>query len=321
MTKWAIGIDIGGTKIELGLVNEAGNVLDTTRFDTEVSAGPTAIITDIANAARNLQKRHPTKSPIGIGVGMAGQIVANTGEVFFAPNLKWHHVPLAAELHRLLDLPVHVTDDVRAITLGEWQFGAGRGCKDLVGLFIGTGVGGGIVCAGRLLAGASNTAGELGHMKISLNGRKCSCGNYGCLESIAGGWAIAQRAQEAVAASPLEGKMLLQLVYGEISNITTKEVAEAAQAGDPLAQRIADETCNALILGISSIINALNPERIILGGGVLQGFPWMVDRIAREAPKNSLDAACQNLQIVSSGLSGHGGLIGAACFSFLKASS
>jgi glucokinase len=141
--------------------------------------------------------RQGASPPVG-GSGSAGQIDPEHGMVRFAPNLGWHNVPFQSDLAGALGLPVVVTNDVRAATWGEWLHGAGKGCNDLVCLFIGTGIGGGVVSGGKMLSGCSNTAGEVGHMIINLHGPPCSCGSRGCFEALAGGWAIARQAREAV---------------------------------------------------------------------------------------------------------------------------
>lgn len=307
--KWTVGVDIGGTKIAFAGVDAAGNILHRIVVKTDVKGGETAVIQQIIEAVLQLQKEIGS-SPIAVGVGMAGQIDAKSGNVFFAPNLSWHNVPLKVLLEKSLKISVHITNDVRAGTWGEWLLGAGKGCEDLVCVFVGTGIGGGIVSGGRILTGSSNTAGELGHITIDLHGRKCTCGNYGCLESVAGGWAIAERTREAIAKNPKEGTFLVNL-GGEI---TTKMVVEAAHAKDPLAMRMIDETVDALIAGGVTIVNSFNPKRLIFGGGVINGMPEMVERIDRGIRLKALQAACQSLSVMPALLAGDTGVIGAAIY-------
>lgn len=311
MQKWSLGIDIGGTKIAIAQVNAYGDVQERLQIPTNVQGGPKAIEKDIVNAIVQLQRR-VGKSPVGCGIGLAGQIDPENGIIHFAPNLKWHHVPLQQNLQNSLKLPVKIMNDVRAGTLGEWQYGAGKGCNDLVCLFIGTGIGGGIVSGGHLLVGDKNSAGELGHITIDLNGRLCTCGNHGCLESIAGGWAIAQRAQEKAAHDPKAGSHLVSLAGGIPSQITAKVVAQAAQEGDQLARQIVEETMEALVAGAASIANAFNPRRMIFGGGILNGLPEIIPRVRHGISKRALKTACQSIEIVPSSLGGDSVLIGAA---------
>lgn len=308
LSNWAIGIDIGGTKTKVAQVDSKGIVHDSIQFPTQLEVS--VLEAEIVKTIQMLKKN--TKSPlIGIGIGMAGQIAPNTGVVYFAPNLNWHHVPLQSDLQKALNCPVVVTNDVRAITWGEWHHGAGRNCQDFVCLFIGTGIGGGIVSNGQLLSGASNTAGELGHMTIDLKGRPCTCGNTGCLETIAGGWGIAQRAQEAVTSNPEKGTKLLEIAGGRHEAITAEVVAHAYNAGDPLAKKIAEETASALIAGTVSIVHVLNPQRLILGGGVIQGMPWLIQSVEKGIRQHALAASCQSLEVISAQLHTDGGVIGA----------
>jgi glucokinase len=194
-TLWSVGVDLGGTKVEAAHVDADGHLQRRLRRPTDVKDGPQAVKLEIVDAVRELVEGAGSP-PAGVGVGVAGQIEAGSGVVRFAPNLDWHDVPFQADLGAALGLPVVVTNDVRAAAWGEWLHGAGRGCDDLVCLFVGTGIGGGVVSGGQMLSGCSNTAGELGHMVVDLGGPTCHCGNRGCLEALAGGWAIARRARE-----------------------------------------------------------------------------------------------------------------------------
>lgn len=308
---WTIGIDIGGTKIELAGVDLLGNVIRRIRIETRTAELPETVESDMIEAIEQIREGldYP---PLGVGIGMAGQIEPETGVVRFAPNLNWLEVPLRANMSEALGLPVFVTNDVRAATLGEWLFGAGRGCDDLLCLFVGTGIGGGIVTGGRLLTGCSNTAGELGHIIIEMNGPHCHCGSRGCMEAFAGGWAISRRAREAVEADPVAGACLLQQVGGQAEKLTPRHLVPAVEVGDKLALQLVDEISEALIAGATGLVNAFNPCRLILGGGVMEGFPQLVDRIGDGIRKRALSAASAPLEVVPSGLRNLAGVIGAA---------
>jgi glucokinase len=320
MTKasWAVGVDLGGTKVEVGGVDAKGHLLKRMRRATEVKSGPAAIETEILDAVSELEESMGSP-PVGVGVGVAGQIEADTGVVRFAPNLDWHDVPFQADLSDALGLPVVVTNDVRAAAWGEWLHGAGRGCDDLVCVFVGTGIGGGIVSGGQVLSGCSNTAGELGHITVALDGPPCHCGNRGCLEALASGWAIAQQAQEAVAAKPDDGLVLLKLANGQQEAITAEVVAQAAKEGDVLARRLLDEAVQALIAGAISLVNAFNPCRLILGGGVIEGLPEWVEQIDQGVRQRALEAARAPLQILPAALHGDAGVVGAAALALRRA--
>jgi len=308
---WVIGVDLGGTKVEVAQLDTAGHVGQRLRRRTDVGDGSASVEAEIVTAVRDLQEitGYP---PIGVGVGVAGQIDPFEGAVRFAPNLDWHDIPLQADLSRALGLPVLVTNDVRAATWGEWLHGAGQGYDDLVCLFVGTGIGGGVVSGGQMLAGRSNTAGELGHMTVDLYGPTCHCGNRGCLEALAGGWAIARQAEESMAADPSAGAFLLKMAHGQPKAVTAELVAEAAHAGDPLARRLVDKVAQALIAGAVGLVNAFNPCCLILGGGVIEGLPELVQRIDQGVRERALAAASASLQVLPARLRGDAGVVGAA---------
>lgn len=307
----ALGVDLGGTKIALGLVDRNGAVLEAERIPTRASRPASEVIDEIVGCIEaRWGDSLPRSQPVGVGV--AGQ-VGRDGTVLFGPNLRWHDVPLGARLARALERPVAVLNDVQAATFGEWKLGAGRGTDDLVCLFVGTGVGGGIVADGRLRHGATGTAGELGHLTVERNGRKCTCPNSGCLEAYAGGWAIAERAREAVAADPGRGRRLVALA-GSPRAITSETVEEAYRAGDPLARGIVAVTREYLAAGLVSIVNAIDPAMIVLGGGVLTGYRSLIDDLARDVRPRALAAAVDGLRIVRAGLGPESGLVGAAAF-------
>jgi glucokinase len=308
---WAIGVDLGGTKVEVAQVDAQGRVRRRLRRPTDVKDGLAAVEAEIVAAVRELHGSvgHP---PAGVGVGVAGQIEPDSGVVQYAPNLGWHEVPFQADLSRTLGLPVVVLNDVRAAAWGEWLHGAGQGYDDLVCLFVGTGIGGGVVSGGQMLAGCSNTAGELGHMTVDLHGPVCHCGNTGCLEALASGWAIARRAREAIAADPSAGAFLLGMAGGQPEAVTAKLVAQAAYQNDPLARQLVDEVAQALVAGTVGLVNAFNPCRFILGGGVIEGLPELVQRVDQGVRRLALAAASSPLQVVPAQLHNDAGVVGAA---------
>jgi len=307
----AIGIDLGATKTDVGLIESGGHIRRRLRRLTPIKGGPPLIEADIVAAVHELLGPHAS-TPVGVGAGLAGQIDPKEGNVLFAPNLDWRDVPFQRDLSQALGLPVVVTNDVRAITWGEWLHGAGQGCNDLICLFVGTGIGGGVVSGGKVLSGSTNAAGEIGHLVIDWNGPSCTCGNRGCLEALAGGWAIARHAQEAVSRDPSAGSTLLEMVGGKRESITAETVARAAQTGDPLAKQLIDKVAEALIAGSVSLIHAFNPSRLILGGGVIEGIPELVHRVAEGVFQRAFVASTQGLEIVPSKLKENAGIVGSA---------
>ncbi|MCH7761035.1 ROK family protein, partial [candidate division TA06 bacterium] len=205
-----LGVDLGGTKVETDLVDATGRILSSHRHPTSPEGGPNEVIAAIVNCVKKSLGEGSWKAK-ALGIGVPGQLDPAAGIVRFAPNLGWRDVPLRSELEKVLGLPVAITNDVRAAAWGEWLHGVGKGEDDLVVLFVGTGIGGGIVSGGRMLEGGTYSAGELGHITLVANGRRCHCPNHGCLEAYASGWAIAERAQEAVRGNPKAGQTLTTL--------------------------------------------------------------------------------------------------------------
>ncbi len=304
-----LGIDLGGTKVATALVDETGCILAHQYRLTHPENGAENVIADIVACARDCFVQGD-ESVQGIGIGVAGQ-VDRAGTVSFSPNLGWYNVPLKAKLEESLNMPVVITNDVRAATFGEWRRGAGQGVSDLVCLFIGTGIGGGIVSGGQLLEGCRNSAGELGHLTIVKDGRRCRCPNRGCLEAYAGGWAIAERAQEAIRADPKAGRRLVSLAE-TIPQISAATVSRASQDGDSLSIRLMAETVQYLVAGIVSIANIFNPCLLVLGGSVTLGLTAYLAAIKSAVQETALPSAGKSLNIVTTALGDKAGVIGAA---------
>jgi glucokinase len=308
-----LGVDIGGTSVKVSLVGADGSVLAHARLATDRALAPDRLVASVAEAARR-EFGARLGDARGAGIGVAAQVDTERGWVHFAPNLGWRDVALGALAEAALGLPSIVVNDARAATAGEWRHGAGRGCAELVCFFVGTGIGGGLVTGGRLVTGCGNIAGELGHVKIAVDGRRCSCGDSGCLEAYAGGWAIAMRAREAMAASPRAGAALLRAA-GEAQAIDARHVAAAFREADPLAVRLVRETADRLAAGVASLVNALNPVRAVLGGGVVEGMPGLVELVSERVARRALAAAQRGLEIVPAELGPLAGAIGAATLS------
>jgi len=308
---YTLGIDIGGTKIDSALIDSSGNILASHYKLIDDDKSPPKVILDLIESINACQQMSGVKVS-AIGLAVAGQIDRVEGVVRYSPNLPaWQNVPLRRELENIFNIPVTVNNDVRTITWGEWKYGAGQGINDLVCLFVGTGIGGGVVSNGKLLEGCTNTAGELGHITVVAGGRKCSCPNEGCLEAYAGGWAIAERARDAVRANPEAGKTILSIA-GNIEKITSITVSQAYRKADPLAQRLVKDTARYLAAGIVSIVNAFNPCLIIIGGGVIQGLPELVDLARSKIMSQALQTPRENLRITLPALGNKAGVIGAA---------
>lgn len=308
-----IGIDLGGTKVAGVLTDRDGRILARERTSSLPERGADAVAETVALMVRALAAAAP--APIGgVGIGVAGQVSSETGVVRHAPNLRWHEYPLGDAISAATGHPVAVLNDVQAATYGEWSYGAARGASEAVCMFIGTGVGGGIITGGRLLRGTSGAAGELGHTVVSLHGPGCRCGGRGCLEAYAGGWAIARRAYDAVSARPLAGRALVEAAAGDASAITATALAAAAATGDPLARTLVREIEDALVAGLGSITNALNPEVIILGGGVIEALPRLLEEARQRLILEALPVSSAAVRVERAALGGDAGAVGAAAW-------
>ena len=312
MKQWAIGIDLGGTKIEIAIVSSDGELIDRVRLATQKEVGPDGIIDQIAEGITQLTNKYPDKDITAIGAGVAGQMDKDTGAVVYSPNLDWHNVPLQEALARKTDKPVVIANDVKAAMWGEWRYGAGKGSENIVCIFVGTGIGGGIAVNNHILHGANNTAGEVGHMTIDLHGPMCNCGNRGCFEALAGGWAIARDVQAAARHDKEAAALMLKLAEGNIESLNAHILADAYQQGDTLATKLINNIGEALAAGAVSIVNACGPERLIFGGGIMEGMPYLLDPIKEGVKHSALKAAVQGLQILPAALHNDSGVIGAA---------
>ncbi|MCS7312608.1 MAG: ROK family protein [Acidobacteria bacterium] len=306
---WAIGVDIGGTKIEAALVDERGAVEGLYRQATQADLGPAVVLDRLQTSIRIVLDQAP--GPVrAVGIGFAGQVDASSGVVYYAPNLPgWRDVPLKAKLESTLGLPVFVLNDVHAAAWAEWTYGAGQGWDDLVCVFIGTGVGGGVILGGRLQTGASGSLGEVGHMPIVADGRACRCGGRGCLEAYIGGWAIAEQVRQDIQAHWVEWGDV-----GPLEAFTAETLADLCQRGHSRAQAWSDRLGRYLGIGMVGVVNVLNPRGLILGGGVLQGFPEWLTVVAVTIQALALPSAARTVEVRRAGLGRHGGLIGAAAW-------
>lgn len=308
---YTVGIDLGGTKIETAIVDADGTVLESARRPTRADRSADRILDDIAASVED-DLNGALDRAAAVGIGVAGQVDTGAGVVRTSPNLGWTDVPLQERLEAAFDCPVAVTNDVRAITWGVWQHGAGKGVDDLVVIFVGTGIGGSVVSGGTMLDGHQGIAGELGHMPIVAEGRSCHCPNEGCWEAYAGGWALEERAREAVQADPEAGQALLDRAGGRLDDMTGRVVHAAADEGEALAQDLVYETGRYLGIGMTGIVNVFNPKRIVLGGGVIEGHSPYVEQVRHIVHEQALQVATESLSIVSSDLGERAGVIGAA---------
>ncbi|HYB78532.1 MAG TPA: ROK family protein [Thermoplasmata archaeon] len=305
-----LGIDLGATKVVSGLVAPDGTIVRHSGRQVHANDGPGGVIRAVARSALAcLGDDYPV--PPRIGIAVAAQVDPRTGTVVHAPNLGWRDVALAHRLHDVLNAPIVVVNDARAAAFAEWKHGAGVGTSDMFLLTLGTGVGGSAVVGGRLLEGGSHACGEIGHITIVVGGRKCHCPNWGCFEAYVGGWAIAERAREAVRSDPTGGAYLLERA-GSAELITAQTVFQAYRNGDPLSGRLVRDTERFLADGAVSVVNAFNPSVLVMAGGLVAGMPGFIPVV-----ESAIRARCQppaaGARVVPAELGEDAALVGAAC--------
>ena len=314
--RWVVGVDIGGTNLVVGLVPVTGGApMGLRSRATQPERGADAAVADIARMVEGAVEETLARTGgsrddvIGVGIGCPGPLDLDAGVVVETPNLGWDGYPIRDRVSEALGLPATLDNDANCATYGEWWMGAGRGARSLVGLTLGTGIGGGLILDGRLVRGASGAAGEVGHMTIDLHGRRCACGNYGCLEAYASGPNIAARAREGLEVG--YGSSIPDLVDGDLSRITALTVYEALVAGDLYAREVLVETAKFLAAGIANLVNVLNPERVVLVGGVTRAGEHLLGPLRTEVRRRAFEWSVRACTIAPGELPETAGVIGA----------
>lgn len=309
---WTVGIDFGGTNVKIGLVTATARVHQTLVIASQQLATPAAFIDGICDVVASLARSVGIRASQlrGVGVGAPGPVDAARGVVHSLVNVPgWRHVGLRRPLERRLKCPCLVDNDANLFTIGEWCVGAGRGAQALVGLTLGTGVGGGVVCDGVLYRGVSGSAGELGHMVIDTRGWTCGCGRRGCLEAHIGTRAILRMAREAI---HRHRGALRALAHHARGGLTPELISRAAERGDASARAVWVAMGRALGIGLSNIVNALNPDRIVIGGGVAQAWRWFAPTMIKTVRDEAMPMPRRAVRIVRARLGPDAGIIGAA---------
>ncbi|HVQ46854.1 MAG TPA: ROK family protein [Gemmatimonadales bacterium] len=313
--RFVLGIDIGGTNLVVGSVAEDGSALHALDSEpTHAEAGQTDVLDRLITLAqRTIERTRQEVSGadiIGVGVGAPGPLDTKRGIVLLTPNLGWVNLPLRQIIHERLGLPAALDNDANCAVLGEWWMGAARGTRNAIGITIGTGIGGGIIVDGKLYHGASDCAGEIGHTTIDTEGRRCKCGNYGCLEAYASGPNIALRAVEELKAGAVS--RLADYVGGDLRQVTAQTVYQAAHDGDQLALEVVNDTAKFLGVGIANLLNVFNPEVVVVCGGVTLAGDRLFDPLRREVARRAFKPAVSVCRIIPCELSGTAGVYGAA---------
>ena len=305
-----IGIDVGGTKVLGGVVDEAGRVLTTARKDTPRQGG-SALTQTIADVARELLQQHSVAS---VGVSAAGFVSSDRKTMLATPNIAdWNGVDLDNQLTKLIGLPVVIENDANAAAWGEAKFGAGKNQDHMMMLTVGTGIGGGIVVNGALYRGAFGIAAEFGHMRVVPEGHICGCGARGCFEQYASGNALLRHAREAINASPEVARNLLSRGDGTVAGLTGQAITDAARDGDPVALAAFNTTGQWLGAGIASLAVLLDPACVVIGGGVIDAGEILL-KPTRESLERNMPFAGKHPypQIIAAQLGNEAGLVGVA---------
>lgn len=297
---FSIGVDLGGTKVRVGVMDEAGELSFDREIPTLAERGPEAIIRDVLLLVTEAMQQVPKLDIVGVGVGSPGPLNPKTGLILSPPNLPgWDKTPLRDIIADATNLPVYLENDANVAGLAEHRYGAGKGTTDMVYFTVSTGIGGGAIVNGKLVQGAIGAAAEFGHMVVDLHGPVCRCGNRGCLEALASGTGIAT---------------IGSAKYGK--PVTAGDIANWANAGDAVASALLADAFTALGVGVVNVINAFDPEVVVIGGGVAQIGDPLFTRVRQVVAEQSFRDKTLLVPVVPAALARNSGVIGAACVPF-----
>jgi glucokinase len=317
-----VGVDVGGTKVAAGLMDGGGEIGSHTRTPMVTNGTAADGLGAVTSAIDRLLATGPqAKCRVrGIGICAPGPLNPRTGVIINPPNvLCWRNFPLAEKISQAYQVPVKVDNDANAAALAEARWGAGKGYHNVFYTCIGTGIGTGIVFDGHIYHGRTGAAGEGGHMSIDRHGPRCKCGKPGCIEILASGPAIAKRARAKLAEDPDRGSALLALASGDPGRISGEMVGQAYAAGDPMAAEVLRETTEALTLWLGNIIDLLEPDVIIIGGGVAALLSPFFDDMRKSLPDCCVNSRCQEIPIVKARYGADAGIAGGAALCWNEA--
>jgi glucokinase len=310
---FVIGIDLGGTKINGALADLDGKVLSKYTIPTNASEGEQAVLGRIFEVIEKvIESSNKSVEEIkAIGIGSPGPLDAKAGIVITTPNLPFRNFQLVKPVTEKFNIPAYLDNDANVAAIGEYMLGAGKGTTNMVYITVSTGIGGGAILNGKIYRGSTSNALEVGHMTIVPDGPRCNCGNYGCIEAIASGTAIARQAREAIAAG-------VQTSLSSYEVVTSYEVYKEAQGGDEAARDILDRSFNYLGIAVANIIASFDPDMFVIGGGVSQMGSVLFDKVQQVVNKRCFKSMAENCRIVPAGLGTDAGVMGAVALALLE---
>jgi len=312
---FAIGVDIGAAKLGAAVVDLEANIVTKVVKPTNANEGKKATLERTMNTILEVIEKSKVKTDKikGIGIGLSGIVDHDKGVCFFWPNVEgWKNVPLKKIIEQEFEIEAVIDDSARTMTLAESWCGLAKNVENFIFVNVGIGVGSGVFIHGELYRGSGGTAGELGHTTVEENGPRCNCGNFGCLETLVSGPAIARRAREALEQGVIS--LIEELAEGDLDKITPEVVVAAAKRGDKLAFNIMEKTGEYLGIGIANAINLFNPDSVIIGGGVSKAGRLLLDPVKRVVKARALQMASEKVDVKISPLGNNAGVLGAAIF-------
>jgi glucokinase len=310
---YVMGVDLGGTKILAGVFDDKLECLGRAKKSTKAQRGPEAVVERIAATVLEAidECDLQPKQIRGLGIGAPGACDPDTGTVIFAPNLVWKNFPLKKELEKRLPFPVFVENDCNIQTLGVYEKELKARPRNVVGIFLGTGIGAGLILEGKLYRGFNRTAGEIGHMVLEVGGPKCGCGNKGCFEALASRTAIFKRIEAALKDG--QKTVLTEMLGANLEDLRSGDLRKAIKRRDKLVERIVEEAAEYTGIAVANVINLLNPEVIVLGGGVMDALEdEMLAIIIETAHDYAMNGTAEGIEIIASRLGDEAGITGGA---------
>ena len=311
---YVVGVDLGGTKILAGLFDSSLECVGTAKVSTKAQRGLETVLSRIERCVKDAVDEADLnlKQVRGVGIGAPGAVDFESGTVLFAPNLEgWKDVPLKKELEKRLDLPVFVENDGNIAVLGVHVAELKAKPRNVIGIFVGTGIGGGLIINQELYSGFNHTAGEIGHMIIDINGPKCGCGSRGCFEALASRTAIFQRIKAGIKDG--EKTILTEMLGENLEDLRSGDLRKAIRRGDKFVSKVIEQVAEYIGIGVANLVNVLAPEVVVLGGGVMEALAdEMTSVILKTAKEHAMPGTLKNVEIIASKLGDSAGITGAA---------